>query len=58
VGLVEVAGERVSLVFSGTHESQADLLAGLIAAGFRVTSCEERKSSFEDLLITVAEQNT
>ena len=58
VGSVEVAGERVSLVFSGTHESQADLLAGLIAAGFRVTSCEERKSSFEDLLITVAEQNT
>ena len=49
---------RISLSFSGTPEAQADLLEGLFSNGFRLTACEERKSSFEDLLISVAEQNS
>lgn len=49
---------RISLSFSGTPDAQANLLEGLFANGFRLTACEERKSSFEDLLISVAEQNS
>jgi len=49
---------RISLSFSGTPDAQANLLEGLFTNGFRLTACEERKSSFEDLLISVAEQNS
>ena len=54
---VECQAERISLGFSGSQEEQADLLEGLFAQGFRVSVCEERKSSFEDILISVAEEN-
>ena len=54
---VECQAHQISLGFSGTQEEQADLLEGLFSHGFRVSSCEERKSSFEDILITVAEEN-
>ena len=51
------AGERLSLSFSGTHEEQATLLAGLIAQQWRVTVFEEQKSTFEEILIDVAENS-
>jgi ABC-2 type transport system ATP-binding protein len=50
-------GERVSFGFKGTDETQADLIEGLIAAGVRLRSFEERRSSFEDILVGVAESN-
>jgi ABC-2 type transport system ATP-binding protein len=55
---VSLRDGRISLSFSGTPDAQANLLEGLFANGFRLTACEERKSSFEDLLISVAEQNS
>jgi hypothetical protein len=41
--------------FKGSDEAQADLMDGLIRLGFRVRAFEEKRSSFEDLLIEVAE---
>ncbi len=55
---VECQAERIGLAFSGSQEEQANLLEGLFAQGFRVSACEERKTSFEEILITVAEDNT
>ncbi len=55
---VECQAERIGLAFTGTQEEQANLLEGLFAQGFRVSVCEERKTSFEEILITVAEDNT
>ena len=46
---------RLSFGFSGNHDEQAALLSGLIAHGLRVTVFEEHKSTFEDILIEVAE---
>ncbi len=46
---------RVAFQFNGSHDAQADLLTGLLAQGLRVTTFEERKSTFEDILIEVAE---
>jgi ABC-2 type transport system ATP-binding protein len=54
---LECQAERITLGFSGTQSEQADLLEGLFHQGFRVSVCEERKSSFEDILISVAEEN-
>ena len=54
---VECHADRIVLGYTGTQEAQADLLEGLFRHGFRVSACEERKSSFEDILITVAEEN-
>ena len=50
-------GERLTFTFSGTHEEQAALLAGLIGQQLRVTVFEEQKSTFEEILIDVAENN-
>jgi ABC-2 type transport system ATP-binding protein len=55
---VEFQGDRITLAFAGSQEDQAALLEGLFANGFRVSVCEERKTSFEDILVTVAEDNT
>jgi ABC-2 type transport system ATP-binding protein len=54
---VECQAERITLAFAGSQEDQASLVEGLFANGFRVSVCEERKTSFEDILITVAEEN-
>ena len=43
--------------FRGDDSSQADLFAGLVARGFRVLAFEEKRSSFEDILVEVAETN-
>jgi hypothetical protein len=56
-GAVEaLAGGVVAFAFDGDHENQATLLAGLVAAGVRVRAFEERVSSFEDILVEVAEE--
>jgi ABC-2 type transport system ATP-binding protein len=43
--------------FKGTDEEQADLMEGLVREGFRLRAFEERRSSFEDILVEVAESN-
>ncbi len=52
------AGERITFAFSGTHDEQAALLAGLISQEMRVTVFGEQKSTFEEILIDVAENNS
>ena len=49
--------KRLRFHFSGSVEAQAELLGGLIAEKFRVTAFEEQKSTFEDILVEVAEAN-
>jgi hypothetical protein len=43
--------------FKGTDEAQADLMEGMIRLGIRVRAFEEKRSSFEDILVEVAESN-
>lgn len=43
--------------FDGSEEAQTDLLAGLIGLGLPVRTFEEKRSTFEDMLIEVAESN-
>ncbi len=50
-------GRQVAFGFRGTDEEQADLMEGLIREGFRLLAFEERRSSFEDILVEVAENN-
>jgi ABC-2 type transport system ATP-binding protein len=54
---VRIAGCQVIFGFRGTDEGQADLMEGLIRLGIRVRTFEERRSSFEDILVEVAEAN-
>lgn len=54
---VTVESVQVKCGFSGSDEEQAALLADMIAAGFPVKSFEEQSSSFEEILIEVAEGN-
>jgi ABC-2 type transport system ATP-binding protein len=54
---LRVEGEHVVFGFKGDDEAQADLLAGLIGKGIRLRAFEERRSSFEDILVGVAEAN-
>ncbi len=48
---------QVVIRFSGDDDAQAALLEGLIHEGVRMRAFEERRSSFEDLLVEVAEKN-
>lgn len=57
VSEVTLIEKRVRFHFTGTEEGQAELLEGLIAEKFRVTVFEEQKSTFEDILVEVAENN-
>ena len=54
---VRVEGAQVIFGFKGNDESQADLLKGLIGLGVRMRAFEERRTSFEDILVGVAEGN-
>ena len=54
---VDFSGRQISFGFSGSDDEQADLLEGMIAHGLRLRSFEEKRSSFEDILVGVAEQN-
>jgi len=54
---LSVAGHQVIFGFTGCDDAQADLMAGLVGLGFRVRAFEEKRSSFEDILVEVAESN-
>ena len=55
---VRAHSHRVSFHFTGSQDDQAALVTGLISLGLRLTSFEEQKSSFEDILVEVAEGNS
>ena len=48
---------RIVFGFRGDDEAQSALLAGLVAGGHRPRAFEEKRSSFEDILVEVAENN-
>ncbi len=54
---LRVSGQQVVFGFTGTDDDQADLMEGLIQRGLRVRAFEEKRSSFEDILVEVAESN-
>jgi ABC-2 type transport system ATP-binding protein len=58
LGVLEVTstGDLLGCTFGGSQEDQATLIERMIASGFRLTSFEERKSSFEEILIGIAQQ--
>lgn len=54
---LSVDGCQVSFGFHGSDDAQADLIELLVREGFRLRSFEEKRSSFEDILVEVAETN-
>lgn len=54
---LRVAGQQVVFGFTGNDDAQADLLDGLVGLGIRMRAFEEKRSSFEDILVEVAENN-
>ncbi len=50
-------GQRIVFGFRGDDDAQAGLVAGLVGHGIRFRSFEEKRSSFEDILVEVAENN-
>jgi ABC-2 type transport system ATP-binding protein len=54
---LRITATQVIFAFSGSDDAQADLMDGLIQRGFRVRAFEEKRSSFEDILVDVAESN-
>ncbi|HEX8310289.1 MAG TPA: ABC transporter ATP-binding protein [Chthoniobacteraceae bacterium] len=54
---VRIVDHQVIFGFTGSDDGQADLMEGLIRAGLRVRAFEEKRSSFEDILVEVAESN-
>lgn len=54
---VKVSGMEVKFGFAGSDDSQADLLDGLLGLGIRLKTFEEKRSSFEEILVEVAETN-
>lgn len=49
--------QQVLFGFRGSDDEQADLMEGLIRLGARMRAFEEKRSSFEDILVEVAETN-
>jgi ABC-2 type transport system ATP-binding protein len=54
---LRITGQQVIFGFKGSDEAQADLLDSLLRLGFRLRAFEEKRSSFEDILVEVAETN-
>jgi ABC-2 type transport system ATP-binding protein len=54
---LRMTGQLLNFGFSGTDDDQADLLENLIRRGVRMRAFEEQRSSFEDILVGVAESN-
>ncbi|HZJ15688.1 MAG TPA: ABC transporter ATP-binding protein, partial [Chthoniobacteraceae bacterium] len=54
---LRIIGQQVVFGFKGCDESQADLMESLLRLGFRMRAFEEKRSSFEDILVEVAENN-
>ena len=57
VHTLRIAGAQVIFGFTGSDDAQADLLDGLIGLGMRIRAFEEKRSSFEDILVEVAASN-
>ncbi len=54
---LRINGQQVIFGFKGCDEGQAGLMEGLISLGIRIRAFEEKRSSFEDILVEVAENN-
>ncbi len=54
---LQISGDQVMFNFTGSDDAQAGLMEGLIAQGLRLRAFEEKRSSFEDILVEVAESN-
>jgi len=54
---VKIGAGKVSFQFSGGDEAQEALLREMVTAGLKIRSFEEEGSSFEDILVSVAEGN-
>ena len=54
---LRLVGPQILFSFTGSDDEQADLMAGLIQLGARMKAFEEKRSSFEDILVEVAETN-
>jgi len=54
---LRAAGQQVIFGFTGSDEAQADLIEGLLRLGVRMRAFEEKRTSFEDILVEVAETN-
>lgn len=57
VQALQVVAPQVLFRFAGSDEAQAALVAGLIGAGYRLRIFEEKRASFEEILVEVAEKN-
>ena len=54
---LRIVESHIVFGFKGTDDAQADLMEGLIRLGIRIRAFEEKRSSFEDILVEVAESN-
>lgn len=54
---LRIAGQQLIFGFTGSDDAQADLLDGLVRLGVRLRAFEEKRSSFEDILVEVAQSN-
>lgn len=54
---VRISSQQISFGFGGSDDAQADLVEGLVGLGIRMRTLEEKRSSFEDILVEVAESN-
>jgi ABC-2 type transport system ATP-binding protein len=52
-----VESGQLTFGFRGTDDAQADLMEALIRQGFRIRAFEERRTSFEEILVEVAASN-
>ncbi|MEM9480010.1 MAG: ABC transporter ATP-binding protein [Verrucomicrobiota bacterium] len=57
VGSVREEGSKVQFNFQGSDEDQAELMAAMMASGVRIKAFEESGSTFEEILIDVAERS-
>jgi ABC-2 type transport system ATP-binding protein len=55
---VLMAGERITFRFAGTPYDQAALVSSLVREEFLIHVLEEQKSSFEEILVDVAESSS
>ncbi|MGB1260898.1 MAG: ATP-binding cassette domain-containing protein, partial [Akkermansiaceae bacterium] len=55
---IKLVDEKIEFQFHGSDASQAAMLSDIIALGVSVKLLEEKTSSFEDILVQVAEQNS
>lgn len=54
---LRVVEKQLIFGFTGDDDDQADLMEGLIQRGVRMSAFEEKRSSFEDILVEVAQSN-